>query len=86
MLFNIYVQCDIIYIETREEENPKPQKGFDVMKKREMNNLAKVFLKYRYFDDDRLTGWEEYAVLLDVYSALPNEMKDYIRDYYYLHV
>lgn len=56
------------------------------MKRQDKEKLAKVFLKYRYFDDDRLTGWEEYAVLLDVYSALSEDVKDYIRNYYYLHL
>ena len=56
------------------------------MKRFEKDKLAKVFLKYHFFDDYRITGFEEYSVLLDVYSVLPLDIKEYIRDYYYLHL
>ena len=56
------------------------------MKRFEKDKLAKVFLKYHFFDDNRTTDYTEYSVLLDVYSVLSQDIKDYIRDYYYLHL
>lgn len=58
------------------------------MKKRELVNLAKVFVKYDFFNDERDFNDDkastDYSVLSDVYSSLPVDVKDYLCDFYHL--
>ena len=66
-------------------------KGFDIMKISNKNsvdvwNLAKVFIKYDFFNDNPEMSAERdiaYGVLADVYSALSLNAKEELRYLYY---
>ena len=47
------------------------------------HELAKLFVKYDFFNDDRLVDCS-YGILLEVYFALPIEIQDQIRSDFYL--
>lgn len=47
------------------------------------HELAKLFVKYDFFNDDKLVDCS-YGILLEVYSALPIEIQEQIRSEFYL--
>lgn len=47
------------------------------------HKLAKLFAKYDFFKDDKPAD-DVYDILLEVYSALPIEVKEQIQSEFYL--
>ena len=47
------------------------------------HKLAQLFIKYDFFNDDKLVD-DTYGILLEVYDALPIEVKEQIQSEFYL--
>lgn len=80
--------CDY-YFECFPEEYEELQKSMEenrrkqALSKQQINlyELAKIFKKYDYFNDDKSPDIE-YGVLLELYSILPQRSKDILLEYY----
>ena len=53
----------------------------DMTRQFELRNLAKLFEQHKFFCDE-LPKDESYGLLIDVYSCLTQESKDYLLKHY----